>query len=136
MLEPAERRGLLRRLLRAEELVAHLPGRDGPLVRVLALASRRALIVPPPQGHPEPHAESLLRACLDASHRLRVGWVSRGRGPDIESSRLEFLPPPSSLLPGRLPLSWVRWLEAEEGEGAPLIDPPLAALRLLPAPGR
>jgi hypothetical protein len=132
-LEAHALRVLMRRLLRAQELVVHLPGRDGPLVRALALASRRALLVPPPKGLPDPHSAGLLRACLDASHRLQVGLVTRERTAPAPSPRVVSLPPPPALVPGRLPPSWIRWLAREEGEVAPPLVPPLAALRLLPA---
>jgi hypothetical protein len=114
--------------------VVHIPGKDGPLVRALALASRRALLVPPPEGLPDPDSAHLLRACLDASHRLRVAWVSGDRPSPAASARVARLTPPPGIGPDGLPASWVRWLASEERETAPLLVPPLAALRLLPAP--
>jgi hypothetical protein len=132
-LAPSHLREILRRLVRAEGLVVHLPGRDGPLVRALALASRRALLVPPPEGLPDADSADLLRACLDASHRLRVAWVSGDRPSPAASARVVRLTPPPGLGPDGLPASWIRWLAPEEGEADPLLAPPLAALRLLPA---
>jgi hypothetical protein len=128
----------LRRLLHAlrssDEIVAHLPGLDGPLLRAVALASARAVVVPPCLPEDEAwSAGDIVRACLDGSHRLRVGLVASPGGSPLHDPRLRRLGRPTAIGPVPLDPSWIAWLEETGEEEEAVLDRPARVLRLLAA---
>jgi hypothetical protein len=132
-----ELRRLVRQILRSDHLVAHLAGADGPLLRALALVSRKVIVVPPPAGAEGiPGAGGTARSLLEGSHRVRVARVVSPESPDPVERRVHRLPLPGGIGPVPLPLAWKDWLIDREDEAAPLLTCPRTALRLLAAAAR
>jgi hypothetical protein len=128
---------MVRQILKSDHLVAHLAGADGPLLRTLALVSRRVIVVPPPSGaEGMPGAGGTVRALREGSHRVEVALVASPGSPDPVERRVHQLPLPGGIGPVPLPLAWKDWLADREDEVAPLLTCPWTALRLLAAAAR
>jgi len=132
-LGPRALRLLGRGLRSMEGIVVHGTGADGPLQRVLALGSTRAVIVPGmARGEREgAMVQETLRACLEGSHRLRVAVVGQVPLPFRGHPRIVALGGPETRRPAGLPTEWRDWLRRAHDEPAPMLDTPWRAVRLL-----
>jgi hypothetical protein len=118
-----------------DDVVVHGGGADGPLQRVLALASTRAVIVPPAPGSADSGdgaaAHQALRACLEGSHHLRVAVVGQVPVAYRGERRVVALTRPETRRGAGLPTEWNDWLDRGRNEMPPLLDRPWRVVRLL-----